>query len=155
MLIALRVRGTPERVFGAFTAEIGQWWQPNDLFAFDTSRSGTLAFEPGLGGRLVERYADGTEFEIGRIRRWDPPERLVVSWRQASFDEGQETELHVRFDDVGEGQTRVTVEHFGWGGIPIVHEARHGFPLGAFQRRVGEWWQRLLTDLDAHIASDR
>ena len=60
VLVALRVDATPERAFAAFTDEIGRWWRPNQLFQFSTGRSGTLTFEPGPSGRLVETYDDGS-----------------------------------------------------------------------------------------------
>ncbi len=147
MLVALRVPASAERTFATFTGEIGQWWKPNPLFAFDSERAGTLAFEGGVDGRLVERYDDGTSFTIGRILVWEPPHRFAVTWRQASFAPDQSTELHVRFEPVADDATRVVVEHFGWDTIPAAHAARHGFPLGAFQQRFGEWWQDLLDRL--------
>jgi uncharacterized protein YndB with AHSA1/START domain len=149
VVVALRVPVPAARAFAAFTEEIADWWQPNGLFPFTVGRTGTLAFEPGPDGRLVETYADGTSFVVGHVRAWEPPRRLVVSWRHATFAPDQETELHVRFDDV-EGpagtaaQTRVVVEHFGWDRVPPEHAARHGFPLAAFQLRFAEWWQALL-----------
>ena len=150
VLVAVRVPAPPDEAFRAFTEEIGQWWEPNGLFCFDEKRTGTLAFEPGEGGRLVERYDDGDAFEIGRIVTWAPPERLEFTWRQASFDDDHETEVHVRFDAVGD-ETRVTVEHWGWDRIPQQHAARHGFPLGPFQQREAEWWQRMLRDLAGRL----
>ena len=116
VLVALRVPATAERAFAAFTEQIGQWWQPNGLFPFSEGRTGELAFEPGPEGRLVETYADGGSFVVGHVLVWDPPHRLALTWRQANFAADQETEVHVRFEDVegAEGQTRVTVEHFGW-----------------------------------------
>lgn len=146
VLSSIRVNSTPERAFAAFTGEIGQWWKPNGLFEFTRARSGVLSFEPGVNGRLLETYDDGSVFVIGRLSVWEPPRRLVVSWRQASFAPDQTTELHVRFDPAGT-QTRVTIEHFGWDTIPVSHAARHGFPLGTFQRRFAEWWQALLINL--------
>ena len=146
VLLAIRVNATPARAFTAFTAEIGQWWRPNGLFQFTRGRSGVLSFEPGSKGRLLETYEDGTVFVIGEVRVWDPPHRLVVTWREESFAPDQSTELHVRFEQAGE-QTRVTVEHFGWDTIPQEHAARHGFPLGTFQLRFAEWWQELLRNL--------
>lgn len=156
VLVALRVPVRAERAFAAFTEQIGDWWQPNGLFQFTPGRTGTLAFDPGPDGRLVETYPDGSSFVIGHIHAWEPPRRLVVSWRHASFAPDQETELHVRFDELedpaGTGaQTRVVVEHFGWDTIPPEHAARHGFPLAAFQLRFAEWWQTLLRAL-AHVA---
>lgn len=147
-LVALRITATPQRVFEAFTREIGQWWNPNLLFEFTHNRRGTLAFEPRLGGRLTETYADGEVCEIGTVRVWEPPARLVFSWRQAGFAPGQETEVQVRFEAVAD-QTRVTVEHVGWDALPQDHVARHGFPPTIFQRRLAEWWRRLLTELSA------
>ena len=154
VLVAVRVRATPARAFAAFTEQIGEWWQPNGLFPFTGGRTGTLAFEPGPTGRLVERYDDGSAFEVGRIRVWDPPHRLVLGWRHAGFADDQETELHVRFEAVEDdpGRTRVTVEHLGWDAIPPDHAARHGFPLPVFQRRFAEWWQRLLAGVDRVVA---
>ena len=158
VLVAIRVPVAAARAFVAFTEQIGDWWEPNGLFQFTVGRTGTLAFEPGPNGRLVETYPDGSSFVIGHIRAWDPPRRLVLSWRQASFAPDQETELHVRFDDVEDPagavpQTRVVIEHFGWDGIPPEHAARHGFPLATFQLRFAEWWQELLRAL-TDVASD-
>jgi uncharacterized protein YndB with AHSA1/START domain len=146
VLVSMRVHATPARAFSAFTEEIGQWWRPNSLFQFTSRRDGTLAFESGPGGRLLETYPEGDPFVIGDVRVWEPPHRLVVSWRQASFEPDQETELQVRFDAVGD-QTRVTVEHHGWDTIPPAHAARHGFPLPVFQLRFAEWWRAMLGDL--------
>ena len=146
VLVSLRVEATPARAFSAFTDEIGQWWRPNGLFQFSDGRRGTLAFEPGARGRLVETYPEGDSFVIGDVRVWEPPHRLVLSWRHASFAPGQETELHVRFERAGR-QTKVTVEHFGWDAIPAEHAARHGFPLPMFQLRFAEWWRAMLGDL--------
>lgn len=152
VLVSTRIAAPPERVFAAFTEETAAWWRPNPLFRFRAGRAGRLSFVPGPDGRLVETGADGTEFVVGDVRHWDPPRRLVVGWREASFDEDQDTELHVRFDEV-DGGTRVTVEHFGWDTIPIDHAARHGFELTLFQRRFAEWFQTLLADLGGVVAS--
>ena len=156
VLVALRVPAAPERAFTAFTEQIGQWWQPNGLFQFTAGRTGILAFEPGPKGRLVETYADGESFVVGHVRVWDPPRRLVLSWREAGFGADKDTELHVRFDGVDDdrGQTRVTVEHFGWDKFPAEHAARHGFPLATFQLHFGQWWRTLLEAL-ADVAAER
>ncbi len=83
--VALRVKAPPERAFAAFVGEIGAWWRPNGLFQTTPRAPGVLAFEPGEGGRLTETLANGKVFEIGRITAWEPPTRLVFSWRQANF----------------------------------------------------------------------
>lgn len=152
VIVALRVPASPLRAFEAFTQEIGLWWRPSPLFAFTPRGPGTLAFEPGEGGRLVEILANGKVFEIGRIRAWAPGERLVFGWRQATFAADQDTEVEVRFEAVGE-ETRVTVTHAGWDSVPQTHVARHGLADGLFLRRQGEWWQVLLASLRHRLRS--
>lgn len=146
--VALRVKAAPERAFQAFVEEIGDWWRPNVLFATTPRAPGRLAFEPGEAGRLVETLDGGKVFEIGRIRVWEPPERLVFSWRQASFPPDLATEVEVRFEAVGE-ETRVSVEHRGFAAVPADSVARHGFPDAALLARLAEWWRAQLERLGA------
>jgi uncharacterized protein YndB with AHSA1/START domain len=158
VLVALRIKASPLRVFEVFTADIGAWWKPNALFSFTPRAPGVLAFEgmggdAGEGGRLVERLPSGKVFEIGPVRVWTPGERLVFGWRQASFAPGMDTEVEVRFEPVGD-ETRVTVEHRGWDTVPIEHVARHHFPDGVFLQRHAEWWRTLLTSLATLTAMD-
>jgi uncharacterized protein YndB with AHSA1/START domain len=151
VVVALRVGAGVDRAFTAFTEEIGLWWRPSAMFPFTPRDPGVLAFEPGPGGRLTQTLPGGKVFEIGQVRLWDPPRRLVFGWRQATFAPGQDTEVEVRFEALG-AQTRITVEHRGWDTVPATHVARHGFPDAAFLRRHGEWWQDLLDGLNAFIA---
>jgi uncharacterized protein YndB with AHSA1/START domain len=151
VLVALRVKASPERAFEVFTREIGLWWRPNPLFAFTPREAGVLAFEPGEGGRLIETRTGGKVFEIGKIRIWEPPSRLVFGWRQAAFAPGQDTEVEVTFEPVGE-ETRVSVEHRGWDSVPQEHVARHSFPDAIFLQRHGEWWQSLLASMKEQVA---
>ncbi|MBX3483008.1 SRPBCC domain-containing protein [Phenylobacterium sp.] len=143
--VALRVKATPERAFAAFTGEIGQWWQASPLFE-TTPRPGTLSFEPGPEGRLIETRAGGKVFEIGRVRAWEPPDRLVFSWRQANFPPDLHTEVEVRFEAVGE-ETRVSIEHRGFDQVPADSAARHRFPDAVLLARLAEYWQAQIRSL--------
>jgi uncharacterized protein YndB with AHSA1/START domain len=143
VLVALRVRASPERAFDAFTREIGEWWRPDPLFAITPQGDGVLAFEGEEGGRLVAHLPDGGVFEIGRVTEWRRGERLSFDWRQAAFAPGQTTRVEVTFASAGE-ETRVTVRHFGWLEIPRKHAARHGFPDEVTQMRAAEWWRKSL-----------
>jgi uncharacterized protein YndB with AHSA1/START domain len=145
VFIALRVKATPARAFEAFTAEVGRWWRPNRLFQTTPRDPGLLAFEPGEGGRFIETLANGKVFEIGRIRAWEPPARLVFSYRQANFPRDLHTEVEVRFEAQGD-ETRVSVEHRGFDRVPLDSAARHRFPDEALLMRLAEWWR-------AHLAS--
>ena len=109
---------------------------------------GKLAFEPGVGGRLLAHLNDGETFEIGRISVWEPGQRLVFGWRHASFLLRQSTEVEVRFEAAGH-ETRVSVEHRAWDTIPQDHVARHGFPEHVTLQRVADWWRASLTALGA------
>ncbi|CCE08580.1 conserved hypothetical protein [Bradyrhizobium sp. STM 3843] len=153
VIVSIRVDATPLRAFELFTEQIAEWWRPNPLFALTPRGGGQLRFEPGEGGRLVAMLANGKEFEVGRITVWKPGERLALTWRQATFAPGQSTQLEVRFEAVG-AQTRVTVEHRGWDGIPKDHVARHGFDLMLFQRRLAEHWRVLLTAVETRVRAD-
>jgi uncharacterized protein YndB with AHSA1/START domain len=149
VIVSIRVDASPQEAFDTFTKEIGAWWRPNPLFQLTPGGDGRLRFEPGERGRLLAVLPDDEEFEIGRVIVWVPGERLVLSWRQATFSPDQRTELEVRFEPV-RGGTRVTVEHRGWDAIPREHAARHGFELMLFQQRLAEHWRALLAALAAH-----
>jgi uncharacterized protein YndB with AHSA1/START domain len=136
--VAIRVKAPPERAFAAFVDEIGAWWRPSPLFE-TTPRPGRLSFEPGQGGRLIETRAGGKVFEIGQIRVWEPPRRLVFSWRQANFPLDLHTEVEVAFEAVGD-ETRVSVEHRGFDRVPA-GAARHGFPDQVLLVRLADFWR--------------
>jgi uncharacterized protein YndB with AHSA1/START domain len=140
VFLAIRVPADPHRTFEAFTQEIDSWWQPSGLFQVTSDGDGTLEFEPGNDGRLFTTLPSGEQFEIGRIRVWEPGRRLVFAWRQASFDPNQTTEVEVLFEAVGD-DTRVSIEHRGWDTIPRGHAARHGFPEHITLQRAADWWR--------------
>jgi uncharacterized protein YndB with AHSA1/START domain len=144
--VALRVKASPARAFAAFVGEIGQWWRPNGLFQTTPRAPGRLAFEAGEGGRLTETLANGKVFEIGRIRAWEPPSRLVFSYRQANFPVDLETEVEVTFEASGE-ETRVSVEHRGFDRVPAGSAARHGFPDQVLLMRLADFWRAQLASL--------
>jgi uncharacterized protein YndB with AHSA1/START domain len=149
--LALRVPAVPSRAFAAFTDEISLWWQSDGLFPLTPRGEGRLAFEPGVNGRLLTTLADGEVFEIGRILTWEPGERLVFTWRPASFSPEMSTEVEVRFEAVG-GETRVSIEHRAWDTIPQKHAARHGFPEHATLQRVSDWWRASLNRLRRRLS---
>jgi hypothetical protein len=104
VLVSLRVKASATRAFEVFTRDIALWWSPNILFQFTPRSPGTLAFEPHEGGRFTETLANGSVFEIGRIRVWEPGERLVFGWRQATFRPGQDTYCPVHYSCSADAQ---------------------------------------------------
>ncbi len=144
VLVALRVAATPERTFLAFTEEIGTWWRPWPLFQLTPRGDGLLRFEPGPQGRLLADLPNGNMHEVGRVRVWAPPRRLVVGWRPAGVPPERASELEVRFEPIG-AQTRVTVEHRGWDAVPPESAARHRLPDAILLARAGDWWRNELA----------
>jgi hypothetical protein len=152
VIVALRVPASPREAFDIFTQEIALWWEPNPLFELTPRGDGAFAFEPdgAGGGRFVTRLDNGKTYEIGAITAWAPGERLAFGWRPATCAPDQATHVEVRFEAVGE-ETRVTVEHRGWDGVPQAHAARHGMPLAVFQMRLAEHWRARLIALRARL----
>lgn len=149
--VALRVKATPARAFAVFTGEISAWWRPQGLFQTTPRAPGLLAFDEGPEGRrLTETLANGKVFQIGRVLAWEPPERLVFSWRQAAFPPDLHTEVEVRFEAIGD-QTRVSIEHRGFDQVPAESAARHGFPDAALLARLAEFWQAQLRAVDGRV----
>lgn len=148
--VALRVKASPERAFEVFTREIGDWWRPNGLFQTTPRAPGRLAFEPREGGRFTETLANGKVFQIGTVLAWEPPARLVFSWRQANFPLELHTEVEVGFEAVGD-ETRVSVEHRGFDQVPAESAARHGFPDHALLARLAEYWQAQIRAVGARV----
>lgn len=150
VFVALRVAVPRARAFDIFVNDIGAWWQPNGLFRTAPGKPGPLAFEGETQRVLVERPEHGEPYQIGRVLAWEPPARMVFSWRQPDFPPELTTEVEVRFEAVEESVTRVSVEHRGFHRIPADSAARHGFPDAALQMRLAEWWQTLLASLAHH-----
>jgi hypothetical protein len=143
----------PVRAFDVFTSEIGQWWKSGPRYRFDPEKSGTMRFEPGVGGRLMEVHdaKTGAGFEVGRVLVWEPGARLVFEFRGRDFAPGERTEVEVRFEAEGQG-TRLILEHRGWGTIRPGHPARHGHSGQAFGDMIGLWWADLLVAIRARAA---
>jgi hypothetical protein len=78
----------------------------------------------------------------------------VFEWRGVDFAPGETTEADVRFEKVGR-ETRVVLEHRGWGKLRRDHPARHGREGGAFTSMVGLWWTDLLAVLRARASRGR
>lgn len=144
--VSIRLAVPPERAFSLFTDDVDRWWRRGPKYRQGIGENGRMVFEPGEGGRLVERYDGGREFEIGRILVWRPGERLTFVWRLSNFAEDQATEVDIRFTPVAEG-TRLTLEHRGWDTIPSDHPAHHGLDLTRSQMLRARWWDEQLASL--------
>jgi uncharacterized protein YndB with AHSA1/START domain len=145
----------PAQAFRIFTEEIELWWRRGPRFRNAPDDSGLIALEPRMGGRVFESYTvDAVErvVEIGRIRVWDPPRRLLFDWRASNFAPAERTEVEVLFEATASG-TRVTVTHSGWAAIRADHPVRHGRTGADFSREIGLWWGALLASWRVRCAA--
>jgi hypothetical protein len=109
----ITVETSQARAFNVFTQEHGAWW-PLATHHIGGAPAETAIIEPHAGGRWFERAADGSECDWGRVRVWDPPGRLVLSWQISAdwkHDASIDTEVEVRFVALGPALTRVELEH--------------------------------------------
>jgi uncharacterized glyoxalase superfamily protein PhnB len=95
----------PATAFWVFTEEIDLWWVRGPINFYDAARATGMRCEPGVGGRLLELYADDASdaLELGRITRWQPG--ALLAWDSAVDD----VRVEVRFETVAAG-TSVTVQ---------------------------------------------
>jgi SAM-dependent methyltransferase len=67
-----------------------------------------IELQTGAAGELLQSGAP-----IGRVTRWNPPERIGVEWIPASWQTEDRLHCEIRFEPMTDG-TLVTVEQPGW-----------------------------------------
>jgi len=111
----------PEEAFEVYVNQIDSWWPRQGIFPYSFAPATThprhIRFEPQIGGRFYETFADGADLLIGRITGWDPPHRLTYTWRDPSWK--GETEITISFAAIEQG-TEVRHEQSGFAaaGVP-------------------------------------
>jgi uncharacterized protein YndB with AHSA1/START domain len=151
IVVTTVVDGDQTTAFEVFTAEVDAWWKQGPRFRPSVHGPGVLRFEPGVGGRLLETYQDESTFVFGRVKVWEPGQRLVFELIGRAFGPGESTEVEVRFEAAGKN-TRVTVEHRGWERFADDHPAKHGLGEAAFNDVMSVWWADLLVSIKNHLA---
>lgn len=106
--IIRKIMATPARVFEAFIDpdKIALWWGP------DAGPVTEARVDPRKGGRFLVRFQmeDGSEHAAsGTIETFDPPYRLVMSWRWEN-EESPPSRVEVSFRPV-DGGTELTFVH--------------------------------------------
>src|SRR4051794_38482376 len=76
----------PAAAFSLFTDRIAEWWPLHTQSVARDTYDGRLTvtdlrFESGVDGRIVESLSNGSEAEWGRVLVWEPPQRVVFTWR--------------------------------------------------------------------------
>lgn len=103
-----------EAAFQRFTEGLGEWWPP--AYTWSGESLVEIAMEPGKGGRCYEPGPEGLQCDWGRVKVWEPPERVVFSWQISPSrvpvpDPEKASQVSVIFDELGPGRTKVTFEH--------------------------------------------
>jgi uncharacterized protein YndB with AHSA1/START domain len=87
------------------TREAGSWW-PSDRRHTNDPKSSIVI---DAGGRFFERATGGTEVELGVVRVFEPPRRLVLDWYPGT---GSAEPTHVEILLLPDGAgTRVHLVH--------------------------------------------
>jgi uncharacterized protein YndB with AHSA1/START domain len=147
--VGVLVRVPLTTAFELFTTDIDRWWRRGPKFRNAGVNAGFVHIDPHVNGRVFESIEDENGprvFEIGRVSAWEPPHRLVFSWRNSNFAAHEVTEVEVRFSAAG-GGTKVEVTHRGWSALRGDHPARHGLDDQAFARMLGLWWGEQMSAL--------
>lgn len=124
---SVNVGCSPDKAFRVFTRELGRWWPLKRGFSMARERANEIFLDDHVGGRFYERFSDGSECEIGRVIRSEPPHLIVFTFKSPAWDTA--TEVEVRFAAVA-GGTRVDLEHRGFEVSPTMQERGKGFAGG-------------------------
>jgi len=149
--VSVRVAAPRELAFGVFTEDIDRWWRRGKRYRM--GETSTLALQPGVGGRFTETEG-ATVWDMGEVRVWEPPRRLVIAWRAVSFaPDDPSTEVEVTFERAighsGEA-TLVTIEHRGFERLRPDHPVRHDQDARAFSSSLARFWGALASALREH-----
>jgi hypothetical protein len=106
------VARSAEDAFDIYTRDIGKWW-PTGTHSLGQAQVVDVQIEPRVGGRIFERWKDGTEKLWGTVIVWEKAQRLAHSWH-VSTDPDHASEVEVRFAALSPHRTRVTLEHRHW-----------------------------------------
>jgi uncharacterized protein YndB with AHSA1/START domain len=104
----------PTRAF-AFFLDQERWW-PIATHHMAEPPGETAVLEPFVGGRWYERARDGSETDWGAVLAFEPPHRILLSWRMSADwtyepDPDHASEIEVTFLPEGRESTRVVYEH--------------------------------------------
>jgi uncharacterized protein YndB with AHSA1/START domain len=135
---SLRVAVAQSHAFETFTAGIARWW-PRRAGVGGTQAANSV-IEPRAGGYWYQESPEGARTNVGEVKVWDPPHRLVVSWDIDSHwkpDVSVSSEVEISFTPDGADATIVELEH------------RHFEALGAtdgasLRRDVNGGWPGML-----------
>jgi uncharacterized protein YndB with AHSA1/START domain len=139
IIAMVEIAASPDRVFRALMSpEVAKWWGAEGLYRVTQWQA-----DLRVGGTWVSsgKGADGKEFQVkGKILEFDPPRKVVKTWRYDWDGGGEETTLTYQLEPI-KGGTRLKVRHEGFG-TRTKACADHG-----------NGWERVLGWLVDHLRS--
>ncbi len=111
---SVTVRASAEHAFTVFTDGFDSWWPRTHHIG--TSPMKRAVMEGFVGGRCYSEQMDGTDCPWGEVTVWEPPRRIVFAWLISTDwkyepERSRASEVEVRFTPLGDGTTRVDLEH--------------------------------------------
>jgi hypothetical protein len=110
VVVSVEVALEPDEAFTHFTEQMDAWW-PTDRHSIGEDQVEAVVVEAGQGGRIFERWGDGTTKDWADILEWDPPSRFRMAWHPN--ETGLSTDVEVTFSPTESG-TRIELTHYGW-----------------------------------------
>jgi uncharacterized protein YndB with AHSA1/START domain len=112
----ISIRAPVEKVFDAYVNHIDEWWPwQGAQYRFTFAPKGIdpkhIRFEAKPGGRFYETFANGDEYVIGHVKEWQPPSKLVYTWKDPSWN--ADTLIEVSFKQTG-AETMLSLRHSGF-----------------------------------------
>jgi uncharacterized protein YndB with AHSA1/START domain len=108
------VKASQQHAFDVFTAEFDSWWPRSHHIGKSPMKKAII--EGRVGGRCYSEQVDGTDCPWGTVLVWEQPRRFVMAWQidgkwQYEPDLAKSSEVEVTFTPLGDGTTRVDLEH--------------------------------------------
>jgi uncharacterized protein YndB with AHSA1/START domain len=102
-----------EQAYTIFVERPYEWWPAHHVFVQDRQ---AITIEPRAGGRYYERGADGSTVDWGTVVEWDPPRRVVLTWRMGPgwrpvLDDDLASLIEVDLVALGPSRTEVALTH--------------------------------------------
>jgi uncharacterized protein YndB with AHSA1/START domain len=101
LTLEFEVATSPAHAFAVWTERLATWWPSAKTVSGGPD---ALAFEPYVGGRIVETGPDGAEHTWGEVLAWEPPHRLAFTWH-LFFEPAEATEVSLTFTPAGAATT--------------------------------------------------
>jgi uncharacterized protein YndB with AHSA1/START domain len=135
----ITLRCSPAHAFRVFTGQVDLWWPRHHR----RTGTATMVFEPAIDGRLVERSPDGSDWVIGRITAFEPPDHMAFDWFPGS--PAAPTAVEIGFRPTVDGTE-----------IAIVHRALSEGAMAAWPSKVALFergWDTVLRGLEQYLAN--